>query len=132
MFYFSELSKTRLRTCHKDLRKLFNEIIKTFDCSIICGFRSKVAQDYAFKEGLSTKKWPDSKHNASPSMAIDAAPYIEGVGPSWQDRRIYYFAGYVKRIAEEMGIKIRLGADWDSDNDTEDHNFRDAGHFELV
>ena len=81
---------------------------------------------------MSTKEWPDSRHNISPSMAVDAVPYIKGEGISWQDRRIHYFAGYVKRTAEDMGIEIRLGADWDDDEDTEDHTLRDAGHFELM
>ena len=60
-------------------------------------------------------------------------PYIPELGgATWKDRPLYFFAGYVKAKAEELGIPLRLGADWDSDENTEDHTLRDAGHFELV
>ena len=64
-----------------------------------------------------------------PSLAIDAAP-----SPiDWNDReRFFYFAGVVKGVAEEMGIKIRWGGDWDGDNDFDDQTFDDLVHFELV
>lgn len=55
MPYYSERSKKRLETCHEDLQKLFNEVIKHFDCTILCGHRGQEEQDKAFAEGMSFK-----------------------------------------------------------------------------
>jgi peptidoglycan L-alanyl-D-glutamate endopeptidase CwlK len=126
---FSERSKKALASAHPKLRALFEEVVKTFDCSILYGFRGQAEQNEAVARGLSTKPWPTSMHNKYPSMAIDAAPYPI----DWKDReRFYFFAGYVLRTAETMGIKIRLGLDWDQDHDLKDQTLFDLDHFELV
>ena len=73
-------------------------------------------------------KFPDGNHNKKPSKAIDVAPYPI----DWDDReRMTYFAGYVKGIAMMLGIPIRWGGDWNSNNDLKDNNFDDLPHFEL-
>ncbi len=135
---FSEISKTRLKTCHKDLQILFAHVIQDYDCSIVCGHRDKEEQDKAFAERNSTKKYPNSKHNKMPSLAVDAAPYEKGTGIDWKPRQMAYFAGYVKGKADQLfkigtiSHHIRLGIDWDSDNDVDDETFIDAPHFEIV
>ncbi len=74
-------------------------------------------------------EYPHGKHNRKPSEAIDAAPYPI----DWDDlNRFYYFAGYVKGIANEMGIKIRWGGDWDGDTILDDQTFMDLPHFEIL
>jgi hypothetical protein len=51
----------------------------------------------------------------------------------WDDiESMYNFVGYVQGIADQLGIKIRSGADWDMDGDFGDQSFIDAAHFELV
>jgi len=93
------------------------------------GFRGKEAQNEYFRTGRSKVEFPNGKHNRKPSEAIDASPYPI----DWQDtKRFYYFAGIVKGVAAEMGIKIRWGGDWDSDNDFNDQTFMDLVHFELI
>jgi peptidoglycan L-alanyl-D-glutamate endopeptidase CwlK len=42
-----------------------------------------------------------------------------------------YFAGFVKGVASQMGIPIRWGGDWNSDNNLKDNKFDDLPHFEL-
>ncbi len=136
---FGKVSRQRLHTCDKRLQKLFNEVVKTFDCSIIQGERSEEKQNKYFNEGKSKVKYPDSKHNLTfqekihgmKSQAVDVAPYISGA-VSYESRQCYFFAGYVKAKAEELGTSLRLGADWDSDDDINDQTFRDIIHFELV
>ena len=55
-----------------------------------------------------------------------------GIPIDWNNKeRFYLFAGFVKGIAAEMGIKLRLGADWDGDFTTRDQTFHDLPHFEL-
>lgn len=126
---FGERSQAALTTAHPKLRALFEEVVKGVDCTVICGFRGQQEQDLAVAMGKSKKAWPESKHNAYPSLAVDVAPFPI----DWKDeKRFYFFAGYVKRVAEEMGIKIRFGGDWDGDFDLKDQNFFDLDHFELV
>ncbi len=135
---FSETSKARLKTCHRDLQTLFAHIIQDYDCTIICGHRDKPEQDKAYAEGKSKLKYPNSKHNRIPSWAVDAAPYEPGQGIDWKPRQMAYFAGYVQGVADRLyriGVishRIRKGIDWDSDHDIDDQTFIDAPHFELM
>ena len=125
---FGGTSKRRLDTCEKDLQLLFNEVIKEFDCSIICGHRGEKAQNEAFERGNSKAKYPKGRHNANPSRAVDVAPYPI----DWTDRdRFHYFAGYVMGLASQMGIDLIWGGDWDGDTDLKDNAFDDLVHFEL-
>lgn len=136
MAKFGITSKTRLATCHPDLQTLFNYVIKYFDCTIVCGHRNKRDQDKAFNEKKSQVKYPDSKHNKYPSMAVDAAPW-EKDHIDWSKDQMYYFSGFVLGIAKmllEYGAidsVIRLGSDWDGDNDIQDQTFIDSPHFEI-
>lgn len=133
MARFGKSSKMKLTTVHPKLKFLFEEVVKEYDCVIVCGHRNKENQDKVFREGKSKVQFPDSKHNSSPSMAVDVAPYIAYKGIPWNDhRQFYYFAGYVMAIAERMGTKIRWGGDWNMNNDVADQNFFDLPHFELL
>jgi peptidoglycan LD-endopeptidase CwlK len=126
---FGERSKNNLATCHQDLQKLFNEVIKYFDCAVTCGHRGKEEQDKAFHDGLSKLQFPDSKHNKKPSLAADVVPYPI----DWSDtERFYMFVGAVRGIAAMLNIPIHCGADWDGDMEIKDQNFHDLPHFELI
>jgi peptidoglycan L-alanyl-D-glutamate endopeptidase CwlK len=137
MNHYSDVSKTRLFTCHRDLQTIFNHVIIEFDCTIVCGHRDKAGQDKAFAEGKSKLPYPQSKHNHIPSLAVDAAPFIDGK-VDWTRDQLLFFAGYVKGIADQLyriGVvkhRIRLGADFSGDNDVNDERFRDEPHFELI
>ena len=125
---FSDTSKKRLSTCDEKLQTLFNEVVKHFDCSVICGHRGEKAQNKAYKAGNSQKQFPHGKHNKLPSNAVDVAPYPL----DWDDReRFQYFAGFVLGTAKQLNLDIRYGGDWDSDNDLKDNNFDDLVHFEI-
>jgi len=132
---FSQSSKDKLATCHADLQTIFNYVIESFDCTVICGHRTEDAQNMAYKKGYSKVKYPNSKHNKFPSMAADVIPWpIE-----WDDHdRMRYFSGYVMGIAhtlKESGAiehTLRWGGDWDMDTETSDTNFIDLPHFELI
>ena len=100
---FSEASRAKLKTCHRDLQLLFAHVIQEYDCTIVCGHRDKEAQDKAYAEGKSKLKYPRSKHNRIPSWAVDAAPY-EKAGIDWSKSQMLYFAGYVKGIADRLYI----------------------------
>lgn len=132
---YGEASRTRLATCHQDLQTIFNEVIIWTDCSILCGYRGKGAQEVLHMQGKTRVHWPDSKHNSSPSMAVDAAPYPV----NWNDAgRFRVFAGRVFQIADQLLAEgrithqLRWGGDWDRDHLTIDQEFHDLPHFELV
>ena len=125
---FGSRSRKNLNTCNEDLQELFNQVIKYFDCTVIQGYRGKEEQNKYFKEGKSKVKYPNGRHNASPSNAVDVVPYPI----DWKDTdRMYYFAGFVKGIAANLGIPIRWGGDWNDNTEVKDTNFKDLPHFEL-
>jgi len=110
MTAFGKSSMEKLVTCHPDLQRLFLEVVKTFDCVVLCGTRSKDDQEKAFIDGATKEHWPNSKHNSNPSIAIDVAPYPV----DWGDfKRFYFFGGVVKGTANVLGINVRWGGDWD-------------------
>jgi len=126
---FGTRSKNNLSEAHQDLQKLFNEVIKYFDCSVIEGYRGEEEQNRYYHAGKSKAKFPYGMHNQKPSRAVDVIPYPV----VWTDeKRIYMFVGFVRGIASTLGIKIRCGADWDGDTEVKDQNFHDLPHFELV
>ena len=125
---FSKSSLEKLATCHSDLQKLFNEVIKHYDCTILEGHRSDEDQLKAFNAGKSKIK-SGGKHNHLPSLAVDVGP-----NPiNWKDKeKFYHFIGFVKATAIQLGIKIRCGGDWNGNNDLKDQTFFDLPHFELI
>jgi hypothetical protein len=128
---YSKRSQSRLDTCDERLRQVFEEVIKHWDCTILEGHRSKHLQNQYYNSVPQRSKiqWPNSKHNSTPSMAVDAVPYPI----DWNDwNRFYAFSGFVVGIGAAMGITIRSGLDWDKDRDFNDQNFNDAPHFEVV
>jgi peptidoglycan L-alanyl-D-glutamate endopeptidase CwlK len=137
MNHFSEISKERLATCHRDLSVLFAHVIIDYDCSIICGERNESDQNKAFDAGFSKLQFPKSKHNSHPSFAVDVLPYEDGHTDGGK-LQTAYFAGYVKGIADQLyrigtiSHRIRCGVDWSGDNDVDDNSFWDGGHFELI
>ena len=129
MSAFSAISKGRLETCDERLQKVFNEVVKHFDCSILEGHRNEADQNKYFSQKKSKVKWPFGEHNKLPSRAVDAMPFPV----NWNDiQRICYFAGYVMATALSMGIRLRWGKDWDGDTDLNDQTFQDAPHYELI
>lgn len=129
MAKFGVASKTQLATAHVSLQKLFNEVIKWWDCQVLEGRRSEAQHKINLATGAS--KTEHSKHvtGDKPSLAVDVAPFPV----KWTDyQRFYAFAGFVVGTAIQMGIKIRWGGDWDSDRDFSDQTFNDLVHFELV
>lgn len=134
---YSLASKKKLETCHPDLQTLMFYVSLGYENTITCGHRDEQEQNAAFAAGNSQLRWPDSKHNSTPSDAVDAVPY-EVNHLDWGKTQAAHFAGYVKGIADllfRMSIishKIRCGIDWDSDNDVDDTKFWDACHFEIV
>lgn len=123
---FSEQSKARLATCDERLQRLFAEVIRLFDCTVLCGYRSLEEQAKLKAEGRS--QLVKGQHNVYPSKAVDVVPYPI----DYQDReRMSLFGGFVLGVAAAMKIPIRWGGDWNMNNQVGDNKFDDLGHFEI-
>jgi hypothetical protein len=128
MASFSQTSKDRLGTCNAKLQAIFNEVVKTFDCTVLIGHRNQADQHTAFVTGHSKLDWPNGNHNSMPSNAVDVAPFPI----DWTDReRLTLFAGYVLGVAHGMGYTVRWGGDWNQNTQVKDNSFDDLVHFEI-
>lgn len=139
---YSRTSADKLAQGHGDLQLVFSVVLLAWDNTIITGHRGKEEQTEKFLNGESKLRWPLSKHNKKPSMAIDASPYPIpkkwGQGNRNEYEKFRYFAFYVLGIADALlqaGLishQLRWGGDWDGDKDVNDQTFNDLIHFELV
>lgn len=115
---FSEASKAKLETCDYRLQKLFNEVIKTHDCTIIEGHRSYVRQQELFDSGKS--KTMHSRHLGHPSGAVDVMAYPI----DWEDKEKQKdFALFVYETAMRLGVIVRWGGAF--------KDFYDAPHWQV-
>jgi peptidoglycan L-alanyl-D-glutamate endopeptidase CwlK len=124
---FSAASLHKLATLDPRLQAMLRAAIAAGpDFTIISAKRTPTEQAALVAEGKSQTL--DSKHLATPSLAVDIAPWPV----DWNDTsRFYVLAGYVLGIAQAQGIALRWGGDWDGDWEMRDQRFHDLGHFEL-
>lgn len=145
MITFGKASLAERETLAPPLIVLVDDVAafvpRKFDFTLVCGWRGKAAQDKAFAEKTSSKRWPDSMHNVelpdgTPcSLAVDVAPYdIDLRAPAWNDDlRIARLIGIFDARAIALGIPIRVGLDFDGDGKSRgDEKFIDAWHIELA
>ena len=116
----NQSSLNHLKSCDPRLSKVAHECIKTFDFQVICGHRSKAAQDKAVREKKSKAKWPTSKHNKTPSLAMDCTPRPL----DWNNIESFKtMAKHMKAAASKVGVPIKWGGDF--------KGFFDGPHFEI-
>lgn len=121
MFKLSQMSKERLETCDERLITIVSDVLKVMDITVLCGHRRKEEQEKAFKEGKSRAHFGQSYHNATPSLAVDIAPYP--VNWDVKDPRWNIMCDLVLYIAGRYGIKVKLGRDFT--------NLKDYPHIEI-
>ena len=139
MSTFSQKSQNKLNSCDIHLVVFFNSIISLRDCTILCGVRSEEEQDEMFASGNSQLRYPHSKHNSIPSMAVDVAPYFanraKGKQVSFNRYEVVEFGHYCLGVRDCLNFtdKISWGGDWDQDFlSLTDNEFLDAFHWEVV
>jgi peptidoglycan LD-endopeptidase CwlK len=130
---FSKASEDKLATCDVKLQRVFREVVKHIDCTILEGHRGKEAQNAAVKAGNSTLTYPNGNHNAFPSKAVDVAPWPVkwDVENPETLKKWMFFVGFVLGVGKQMGIELVSGIDWDSDLNFGEHKLVDFPHFEL-
>lgn len=126
---FSDKSAAKLETCHPRLQFLCRKIITHYDFTVLEGHRSDERQEELFRTGKSKLRAGQSKHNKSPSEAVDIAPYPI----DWDDReRFFILAGMMFQAASEANMELRWGGDFNMNWDFKDQSFMDLPHFELM
>jgi peptidoglycan L-alanyl-D-glutamate endopeptidase CwlK len=102
-YHYSNSSKKRLATCYIDLQLCCYELLKYFDHSVIFGYRNEEEQNKIFEAGNSKLKFPNSKHNLIPAMAVDIAPYPrEPERTQAEYDKFSYMAGMFMLISEQL------------------------------
>ena len=137
---YGRKSLKQLSTCDIRLQMVARRglIICPYDVTVVYGWRGQKTQNELVRRRLSRSPWPTSKHNkmldnGTPnSEAIDIAPWVDKKIP-WKDTDIFCIvAGSFLAAANELGIPLRWGGDWDMDGSTKDHTLLDYGHLELI
>jgi len=142
MYKFSKRSKLRLETCHPDIRQIMTVALSLsdIDFGITEGHRSTKKQKEYFDKGLSEKDGITllSKHNYSPSLAVDIYPYFNNRA-DWDKEHLSYLAGIIHAVSEtlystkKIKHRMRWGGNWDMDGTIiKDQSFNDRPHFELI
>lgn len=122
MLYHAE----KLENVNPILVKIITKCAETQDIIIITGHRNKEAQDECYKKGTSMCKFPDSKHNSSPSKAFDAAISTDrGASIDWRNLDNFHKLNReIQKVAKTLGVKIKWGGEFKS--------IRDFVHWELI
>ena len=128
MFRFSKRSAANLSQCALPLQALMNKALskQKSDFTVICGHRGEKEQNEAYRSGASKLPFPRSKHNVSPSLAIDVVPYPldwKNIA-SFKELAILIKETWAELTPEEkQGYTLSWGGDWNS--------FKDYPHWEL-
>ncbi len=78
-------------------------------CAVVCGHRGKEDQEHAYLVGASNANWPDSRHNSTPSEAVDLVP----AHLDWDNIEAFrQLNTVVQSVAAELGLDIEWGGDF--------------------
>ena len=112
---------------------MVDELLKYMDVSLISGHRDEREQSlyYYGTPQRSKVRWPDSKHNTYPSLAVDMQPYPYPTNENDLRAALGYMAGLCYMIAKRNGFSIRWGGDWNRNGDVTDNGFDDLYHLEI-
>lgn len=132
--------RAKLESVDPALRDLVVEVAAIVPLVVLEGHRGQEAQEKAFAEGKTKLHWPNGKHNAMPSRAVDLAPvYMDGGAAKidWEDLIAFgRIMGAMQSLGFQQGMKLRFGLDWDGDfrsvNRDPSESFLDAPHVELL
>lgn len=139
MYSFSQRSLDKLAECHIDLQTVMKEAIKAspYDFGITWGYRSPVKQNELYQQGRTIEgkivTYVDgyekkSKHNYSPSQAVDIACYINKE-LTWNFEIYKIVASHIMEVAEQLFLdnkisnRITWGGNW--------NKLKDWPHFQI-
>lgn len=119
-YRLSKKSLDRLSGVHPDLVSVVKRAleISEIDFAVLEGVRSKTRQAQLFAEKAT--KTMNSRHLTG--HAVDLGAYVAG-SIRWDWPLYYRIADAMKAAADELGVPLTWGGDWQS--------FPDGPHFEL-
>ncbi len=139
-FSLSARSLKRLNGVHPDLRRVIQRAIlkSDQDFAVLEGVRTPERQKHLYAQGR-TRPGPkvtwtlNSRHfinrDTGFGHAVDLVPYPV----DWTDpKKFDAISRAMFAAADELGVKIRWGADWDRDGKPRERGESDSPHFELV
>ena len=129
---------------HPDLVRVWLEAGKRWEAKgganvfLTCTHRNNEAQTELYEQGRTKRgavvtwaKAGQSPHNYLPSFAFDVAfRKSDGKALDWGRTNFINFAHLFMQVADEMGVLITWGADWNNDR-KQDLTKTDLPHFEL-
>jgi len=121
MFHLSRASWEKLTGVHPELVAVaaLALTMSPVDFKVTEGLRDLERQRKLMAEGKS--RTLNSRHLTG--HAIDIAA-IDGAGVTWEWGNYEQIAEAMKRAADQLGIRIEWGGDWDT--------FKDGTHFQLA
>jgi peptidoglycan L-alanyl-D-glutamate endopeptidase CwlK len=136
-FGFSKLSEYRLRKVDPGMVELARLMIKRtpvdFGIAWMGGFRTAPEQNELFKSGASQKDGYNNRSKHQDGLALDFLPYINGRPDPDNEKHYLIIIGVAFACADELGIKIRSGSNWDMDGEfITDQKFDDYPHIEKI
>lgn len=114
------------------LQTIAGHVLLIKDHSILKGHRGQLAQVEAFRSGASKLDWPHGKHNGMPSKALDVQTYPRPAKKQDLREEQLYLLGLYVGFAAQQGVKLRTGADWDTDGEVSDNGWDDLFHVEIL
>jgi len=139
-YSLSARSQTRLDGVHPDLKRVVRRAIlkSDQDFTVLEGVRTPQRQKQLYAQGR-TRPGPkvtwtlNSRHFVNPATgyghAVDLAPFPI----DWTDTHKFdAISRAMFAAADDLGVKIRWGADWDRDGKPRERGESDSPHFELA
>ena len=140
MYKFGKRSLDNLAGVNPKLIDVVHAVmeLQIMDFSVVEGLRTKERQKELFDARKSrTMNSKHLKQSDGYGHAVDLYPYpIDmrrvNTGNAKEIIRFGVLAGLMLKCAQESGVNVRWGGDWDKDGETLDHSFFDAPHFEII
>ncbi len=127
---WSKRSKKVYDTLDPRLQWLCDELLGYMNVSLTYGHRTEEQQNALYPK-FTQVRWPDSKHNTKPSLAVDLQPYPYPRNENDLRAALGYMAGLSFVLAGQGNFKIRWGGDWNRNGDVTDNGFDDLFHIEV-
>ncbi len=114
------------------LQHLCDDILQGYaDISLLYGYRGKFEQNQLYRKGASKLRYPDSKHNSKPSLAVDIAPYPYPIEETVLFGALGFLGGVATVLAVRAGVPLVWGGDWNQNGSMVDNKFNDLYHLEI-
>ena len=114
------------------LQKLCDDILSGYaDISLLHGHRGKWLQNNLYAAGHSKLKYPNSKHNKNPSLAVDIAPWPYPIEDNVLHGALGFLGGVATVLAARAGVPLVWGGDWNVNGSMVDNSFNDLYHLEI-